>query len=327
MSPNENKPHLLVVDDERFFAQQIAEVLALQGLEVTSVASVNEALNALEQKSKFDAVFTDIMMAPGEDFEACLGPTDGGLLTGLRLAEHIRSSNPDLPIIAYTASPSPTIHSKLRSENSPFNHVISKRDFPTDSSAWADVHERFIAKKLERSSEWVRQSKEERDLVLFEAKPELFKQRFEDFRQRRSQIVVSLNENLVRVLNGKMEHLPDLSPRDFEEVCAHSLTHIGYDVTITPTGPDDGIDLIAISGDPHMRSAYIVQCKRNRIDLKVETPVLKQLRCVVDDYRASGGIVMTSSYFTSGAQRYARENQYRLQLFDVLRLKSILEGV
>lgn len=327
MSLEENRPHLLVVDDERLFAHQIAEALALQGLEVTTVSNANEALNALEQENKFDAVFTDIMMAPGEDFEANLGPTDGGLLTGLRLAEHIRNANPDMPIIAYTASPRLTIQSKLRGEDSPFNHVISKRDVPTASSAWSDVHERYIAKKLDRSSQWVRQSKEERDLVLFEAKPELFKQKFEDFQRQRSQIVVSLNENLVRVLNGKIEHLPDLSPRDFEEVCAHSLTQIGYDVTITPTGPDDGIDLIAISSDPYVRAAYIVQCKRNRIDLKVETPVLKQLRCVVDDYRASGGIVMTSSYFTSGAEKYARENQYRLQLFDVLRLKSILEGV
>lgn len=310
------------MDDELQAVEPMAQSFKEQGLSVSTVTNVQEALRKIESGEQFEAILLDVMMGPVDLESLGIGDTQGGRLAGLRLAEHIRETEPDLPIIAYTAYPA--MEEVQRS--SAFTHVISKATVGPNSEVWTNLHERFLAKKLDQTEEWVRQSLDERDLILFEAKPELFKRSFEEFQERRSKIIVSLNENLLHVLNGKIEHMPNLSYREFEEVCAHSLTRLGYDVTITPTGPDDGIDLIAVPNDPIVRAAYIVQCKRNRLDLKVETPVLKQLRCVVDDYRASGGIVMTSSYFTSGAEKYAQENQYRLQLFDVLRLKSILES-
>lgn len=310
------------MDDELHAIEPMTRNFEEQGLHVSTVTNVEEALRQIESGEQFEAIFLDVMMNPVAMDDLGIGDTQGGRLAGLRLAEHVRKTEPDIPIVAYTAYPA---MEEVR-DNAALTHIIDKSSFGPHSAVWSDLHERFLARKLDRTNEWVRQSLDERDLVLFQAKPELFKQSFDEFQERRSQIIVSLNENLLHVLNGKIEHMPNLSPREFEEVCAHSLTRLGYDVTITPTGPDDGIDLIAVSNDPIIRAAYIVQCKRNRLDLKVETPVLKQLRCVVDDYRASGGIVMTSSYFTSGAEKYAQENQYRLKLFDVLRLKSILES-
>ena len=321
LSKREHLPNVLIIDDDKLFVGPMADNFLDQGLNVITASTTEDALRLLNSDKTFDAVFTDIMMPVNEGFEARFGSSNGGLLTGLRLAEHIRKMDPDLPIIAFTAS----ISSEISRENSPFDHVISKATGMGDLSAWNNIHERFIARKLRRSKDWVRRSIEEKNLVLYEAKPDLLGMKHEDFLEQRQQIYVSINENLLKVLNGDMDRLSDLSPREFEEVCAVSLGRLGYVVTITAQGADNGIDLIATTNDSILKPVYLVQCKRNRIDRKVSVPILRDLRCVVDDYRANGGIVMTSSYFTSKAQEYAERDQYRMQLFDVLRLKSLIE--
>lgn len=317
------EPRVLVIDDDRFFIRPALMDLTDHGFQVTSVTTVREALELINGDQTFDAIFTDIMMPSSPDFEAMYGTTNNGLETGTRLAEVIREAHPDIQIVAYTAARRSNLG--FDADNSPFDHIVSKSSVADDMLIWSELQENYLARLLEKPKKWVKDSLSHEELVLYQAKPELFKSQLEEFQSRRSQIIVSVNEDLLRVLNGNVENIPELSPREFEEICALALSRLGYDVTITPPGPDDGIDLIAVDESALFRSALLVQCKRHRLDLKVETPTLKQLKCVVDDYRASGGIVMTSSYFTSGAERYARENQYKITLFDVLRLKALLE--
>ncbi len=73
---------LLVEDSEhvRYFAHQLLTDL---GCEVIEAADADEALSRLEERN-FDLVFSDIVM-PGK--------------TGLELAEHIRSIQPELPVL------------------------------------------------------------------------------------------------------------------------------------------------------------------------------------------------------------------------------------
>lgn len=80
------KPHLLLVDDERSIREPLAQYLARNGFRVTAAANAAEARTRLAGHS-IDLVVLDIMM-PGED--------------GLSLCRHIRESG-DLPVILLTA--------------------------------------------------------------------------------------------------------------------------------------------------------------------------------------------------------------------------------
>ena len=80
------RPHLLLVDDERSIREPLAQYLLRNGFRVTAVANAADARMRLAA-SAIDLVVLDIMM-PGED--------------GLSLCRHIRE-NGDLPVILLTA--------------------------------------------------------------------------------------------------------------------------------------------------------------------------------------------------------------------------------
>src|SRR3546814_165141 len=81
-----DKPHLLLVDDERSIREPLAQYLSRNGFRVTAVESAAEARTRLAANT-IDLVVLDIMM-PGED--------------GLSLCRHIREHG-DLPVILLTA--------------------------------------------------------------------------------------------------------------------------------------------------------------------------------------------------------------------------------
>lgn len=80
------KPHLLLVDDERSIREPLAQYLLRNGFRVTAVENAAEARTRLAANA-IDLVILDIMMR-GED--------------GLSLCRHIRE-NGDLPVILLTA--------------------------------------------------------------------------------------------------------------------------------------------------------------------------------------------------------------------------------
>ncbi|CAH0349795.1 MULTISPECIES: response regulator [unclassified Sphingobium] len=80
------RPHLLLVDDERSIREPLAQYLQRNGFRVTAVENASEARMRLAANA-IDLVILDIMM-PGED--------------GLSLCRHIRETS-DTPVILLTA--------------------------------------------------------------------------------------------------------------------------------------------------------------------------------------------------------------------------------
>lgn len=81
-----DRPHLLLVDDERSIREPLAQYLGRNGFRVTAVESASEARLRLAANA-IDMVILDIMM-PGED--------------GLSLCRHIRETS-EIPVILLTA--------------------------------------------------------------------------------------------------------------------------------------------------------------------------------------------------------------------------------
>lgn len=77
----------LIVDDNLAFAENVAEILADDGAEVTVVTSGPQALEAV-RATRFDAMVTDMRMP---------------VMTGARLVHEIRAVDPGLPAVVVTA--------------------------------------------------------------------------------------------------------------------------------------------------------------------------------------------------------------------------------
>jgi two-component system NtrC family response regulator len=78
---------ILIVDDEKNYLRVLSAVLEEEGYEVLTALSGREALE-IQESSDLDLTLTDMKM-PGMD--------------GIKLLEHIKAKDPDLPVIMMTA--------------------------------------------------------------------------------------------------------------------------------------------------------------------------------------------------------------------------------
>jgi two-component system, OmpR family, response regulator MprA len=84
-------PHILVVDDEHAVRRSIARGLSLEGYEVASAESGEEALEIVERASRrFDVVISDIIMRG---------------MSGVALAERLRLYDERLSVILISGFP------------------------------------------------------------------------------------------------------------------------------------------------------------------------------------------------------------------------------
>lgn len=94
--PQDEAPHLLVVDDDRVIREKLARYLSTNGFRVTSAGEAKSARAKLSAFA-FDLLILDVMM-PGE--------------TGFDLAKAIRTGatgqSPDVPIVMLTARSDPS---------------------------------------------------------------------------------------------------------------------------------------------------------------------------------------------------------------------------
>src|SRR5215472_451322 len=79
---------ILVVDDEEGLREFLSDALSTDAHEVTTAASVSEALDVLNART-FDMVITDLKM-PGK-------------LDGMDLVRQVRADDPDMEVIVLTA--------------------------------------------------------------------------------------------------------------------------------------------------------------------------------------------------------------------------------
>lgn len=81
--------HILIIDDEATLRKTLARILQQANFEVTTAETAEQGL-AFLKTTKFDLVFTDLRM-PG--------------MQGLEALKHIHASDPNLPVVLFTAQP------------------------------------------------------------------------------------------------------------------------------------------------------------------------------------------------------------------------------
>ena len=136
--------------------------------------------------------------------------------------------------------------------------------------------------------------------------------------------VTAVNSEVVARLKANPELLRSLSPRKFEEVVAELLERQGYSVELTAASRDGGFDIYAAKNEALWQFLYLVECKRYSPPNKVGVQIVRALHGVVQQKRATAGIIATTSFFTAGAKEFQEEIKYQLHLCDYIELQKWL---
>lgn len=136
--------------------------------------------------------------------------------------------------------------------------------------------------------------------------------------------VQEVNEELLRLIEADPKAIYSLSSRKFEEVVAEILARQGYHIELTPASKDGGFDMYAARKESLGEFLYLVECKRYSARRNVGVQIVRALHGVVQQKRATAGVIATTSYFTKGAQEFRQELAHQMQLADYVELQSWL---
>jgi len=116
----------------------------------------------------------------------------------------------------------------------------------------------------------------------------------------------------------------ELEPRKFEELVAELFRNMGYTVELTPRSRDGGLDIIAIDRSDLGSALTLIECKRYSASNRVGVEVVRGLYGVVEQQRATRGLIATTSFFTKDAMAFRDSVQYRLALADFDQITQFL---
>lgn len=137
--------------------------------------------------------------------------------------------------------------------------------------------------------------------------------------------IADVNEELLRILESEPELLRELPSRKFEEVVAELLSRQGYMTELTPPSKDGGFDMYAARKDGVVGILFLVECKRYVPPNKVGVEIVRALHGTVDEKNATGGIVVTTSFFTKGAKDFQQKIEHKMQLHDYAGIQEWLK--
>ena len=121
-------------------------------------------------------------------------------------------------------------------------------------------------------------------------------------------------DRLITDLARDPSRLFALGPRRFEELVAELLARDGMDVRLTQPTRDGGRDVLAVSRGPAGQHLFLVECKRYSAARPIGVDIVRALYGVVEQERATAGVLVTTSRFTADARAFAMPIQYRISL-------------
>ena len=111
--------------------------------------------------------------------------------------------------------------------------------------------------------------------------------------------------------------LLNVSPHQFEKICRHLLTRVGFEnVKVTQKTSDGGFDgtgLLVIN--PFVKTPFIFECKRYTNAL-VPVRDVRALQGKISQGAGEKGAIITTSYFTSEARKEAGVPSSRIELVE-----------
>jgi CheY-like chemotaxis protein len=277
-------PSILVAEDDPGVRDALCELLRLEGFEVRGIADGAMAL-ALLHAQKFDLLITGLNFpAPTRAYTT---PRSSGLEIIRKLRGNTRTAA--LPIIVMSAYDD---QEELRQAtacgaNAVFQKPVVIDDFFAAITALANGSQ-------------------------FDDRPAPTRPAF-DLILPVAHTIEVINARLSSTFRDHPERLRLTDPFVFERVIAELFEEEGYESILTRPRADGGKDIYVSKTDPFTKVTFWVQCKRYVPPNKVDVTDARELYGVAQEERASGGIIVTTSYFTRPARAFA--DKVPLQLF------------
>ena len=130
----------------------------------------------------------------------------------------------------------------------------------------------------------------------------------------------ALNDRRLLDKQEGIDSIRELTWQEFERLLAEAFRRQGYQVRVTPSGSDGGVDLVL----ERLGQTILVQAKQWR-QRKVGVKTVRELFGVVQADGATGGIVATSGGFTKDAYEFAGRSS--IDLIDGERLARMIDSV
>ena len=122
-----------------------------------------------------------------------------------------------------------------------------------------------------------------------------------------------------------LDSRPDLlalKPVEFEHLIRELFEAVGMKAWVTQASRDDGVDGVATNEDPLVGGLCIIQAKRYSKIVGLEA--VHALAGVMDDKRASRGVLVTTSWVGKASRDFATRNG-RIQIIEGRELKLMLK--
>jgi len=162
--------------------------------------------------------------------------------------------------------------------------------------------------------------------VSGEAPEKLFESKETDNEDTNGSVLVTdINLELKRYFKNNPHKLYNLDPRKFEELIASIMEDLGFEVELTKATRDGGSDIIAYFRNSVCSYLTLVECKRYSPENKVGVGIIREVLGVHNLKRATKSIIVTTSFFSSDAQKEAKEFNHQLDLKDYSSIKHWLE--
>lgn len=115
-----------------------------------------------------------------------------------------------------------------------------------------------------------------------------------------------------------------LNPVDFEYLVAALFESMDYKVSVTKSSYDEGIDVNAEKNQLGRKEKVVIQCKRYTKHT-IGIGDIRNLLGVIHDKKATKGILITTSKFSSESKKFERNNP-SVELIDIFDLMKLLNS-
>ena len=142
------------------------------------------------------------------------------------------------------------------------------------------------------------------------------------FRQSTIRVSRDVWDRIIAEIARTPDELYRMDPRQFEELVAELLVRDGLEVQLTPKSRDGGRDILAFQNTATGRHLHLVECKRYARDRPIGVALVRSLYGVVEQERATAGLLVTTSRFTQDALEFVDPIRYRMSLREFQDLKG-----
>lgn len=159
---------------------------------------------------------------------------------------------------------------------------------------------------------------------------EIFKPESDNRTDQNTIITLSpVNDKVLKYLSENPQALYQLGNREFEVVMAEIYSKLGYNVELTKSTRDGGKDIIIRKPDILGDFIYYVECKKYSPKKAIGVGIVRNLVGTINTDKVNGGILATTSFFSSDAKKFIIDNKYgyQIQMHDYDIINKLLNQV